>query len=167
MAGDWPSDPKAVLLAAPHTSNWDGVYMLASAGYFRVKLRWMGKKSLTTGPFGGFVKWMGCVPIDRDAKNDVVRQMAEAFAAQDELILAVAPEGSRALSTEWKSGFYQIAHQAGVPILMTVLDYGSKTVRLHGLFTPSGDYETDLPLIKAAYADAKGLDDSKFAKNTP
>jgi 1-acyl-sn-glycerol-3-phosphate acyltransferase len=65
MQGDWPALDKLVLVAAPHTSNWDGINMLAAAGYYRVRLRWMGKKSLTAGPFGGILRLLGCVPIDR------------------------------------------------------------------------------------------------------
>ena len=78
VRGDWPGLDKAVLVAAPHTSNWDGLNMLATAGFYRVKLRWMGKKSLTQGPFGWLIKWLGCVPIDRSGANDVVRAMADA-----------------------------------------------------------------------------------------
>ncbi len=88
VRGDWPSLSKAVLVAAPHTSNWDGINMLATAGFYRVKLRWMGKKSLTQGPFGWLIKWLGCVPIDRSSANDVVRAMADAFAAEERMILA-------------------------------------------------------------------------------
>ena len=72
VEGDWPAIDKMVLIAAPHTSNWDGIYMLAAAGYYRIPLRWMGKASLTTGPFGGFVKWLGCVPVDRSQAQDIV-----------------------------------------------------------------------------------------------
>lgn len=155
--GDWPAHDKAVIIAAPHTSNWDGIYMLAAAGAWQVKLNWMGKKSLTEGPFGGFVRWLGCVPVDRDSRNDLVRQMVDAFAASEHLVLAIPPEGTRAKTAGWKSGFYNIAVGAGVPIICSVLDYGSKRVRLAGEFIPSGNYETDLPLIQAIYADAQGL----------
>lgn len=156
VRGDWPPLAKAVLLAAPHTSNWDGIYMLAAAGYFRVALRWMGKKSLTTGPFGRVVLWLGCVPIDRDASHDVVRAMADAFAAVDEMILAVPPEGTRSLTREWKTGFYHIAVLAQVPIILTVLDYGTRTIRIAGVFHPTGDYTADIDAIRAPYRDAVG-----------
>ncbi len=156
VRGDWPPLAKAVLLAAPHTSNWDGIYMLAAAGYFRVTLRWMGKKSLTTGPFGRVVLWLGCVPIDRDASHDVVRTMADAFAAVDEMILAVPPEGTRSLTREWKTGFYHIAVLAQVPIILTVLDYGTRTIRIAGVFHPTGDYAADIDAIRAPYRDAVG-----------
>ncbi len=162
VRGDWPAIDKAVLVAAPHTSNWDGLYMLATAGYFRVKLRWMGKASLTRGPFGGLIKWLGCVPIDRSQKNDVVQAMADAFAAEDRMILAIPPEGTRSATREWKTGFYHIACAAGMPIVLSVLDYGTRTARLAAVVYPSGDYEGDLPVIRAFYANAQGKHRDKF-----
>lgn len=163
MRGDWPPLAKAVLLAAPHTSNWDGLNMLAAAGYYRVSLRWMGKKSLTTGPFGRVMLWLGCVPIDRAASNDVVRVMADAFAAADQMILAIPPEGTRSLTREWKTGFYHIAVQAQVPIILTVLDYGTRTIRIAGVFHPTGDYTADIDAIRAPYRDAVGKVRGAFA----
>jgi 1-acyl-sn-glycerol-3-phosphate acyltransferase len=157
IAGDWPAITKAVLVAAPHTSNWDGVNMLAAAGYYRVKLHWMGKKSLTTGPFGWLIRWLGCVPVDRSARSDLVRSMSSALDARSHMILAVPPEGTRSLTTEWKSGFYHIAQRANVPILLTVLDYGTRTISVRGLLTPTGDYAADLSVIRAQYRTARGL----------
>lgn len=163
VRGDWPPLAKAVLVAAPHTSNWDGLNMLAAAGYFRVSLRWMGKKSLTTGPFGRVMLWLGCVPIDRAASHDVVRVMADAFAATDRMILAIPPEGTRSLTREWKTGFYHIAVQAQVPIILTVLDYGTRTIRIAGVFHPTGDYAADIESIRAPYRDAVGKVRGAFA----
>ena len=156
MQGDFPPLAKAVLLAAPHTSNWDGVNMLAAAACYRVTLRWMGKKSLTTGPFGRVMLWLGCVPIDRSASHDVVQAMCDAFAAEDRMLLAIPPEGTRSLTREWKTGFYHIACLAQVPIILAVLDYGSKTIRIAGVFHPTGDYAADLALIRAPYRNAVG-----------
>ncbi|MGH6949586.1 MAG: 1-acyl-sn-glycerol-3-phosphate acyltransferase [Vitreimonas sp.] len=163
MQGDWPAIDKLVLVAAPHTSNWDGLNMLAAAGYYRVRLRWMGKKSLTQGPFGWLLLWLGCVPIDRSASHDVVKAMAEAFAREERMVLAIPPEGTRSAVREWRSGFYHIAVAARAPILLSVLDYGTKTARLAAVVYPSGDYEADLPLIRAHYADAVGKHRAKFA----
>jgi 1-acyl-sn-glycerol-3-phosphate acyltransferase len=167
IEGDWPRHlPRVVLLAAPHTSNWDGVNMLAAAGHYRVPLKWMGKKELVGGPFGGLIRALGCVPVDREAGKagggDLVRQMAEAFRAAAEMTLAVAPEGTRAATRDWKSGFYRIAAAANVPIVLSVLDYGTRTITLKGAFTPSGDYERDLVFIKSAYAQARGLREESF-----
>jgi 1-acyl-sn-glycerol-3-phosphate acyltransferase len=162
IMGDWPIAPKAVLVAAPHTSNWDGIYMLAAAAYFRITLRWMGKASLTHGPFGWLMTALGCVPVDRSARNDLVAQMCEAFAAHDRMLLAVPPEGTRSLTPEWKSGFYHIAHQASVPIILSILDYGTKTIRIDGTFTTTGDYDRDLVAIQSHYRHAVGKHPHKF-----
>ena len=162
IRGDWPADPKAVIVAAPHTSNWDGIYMIAAAAYFRVKLGWMGKKSLTTGPLGFIVKWLGCVPIDRSGSNNMVSSMAEAFAARDEMLLLVPPEGTRGLVREWKSGFYHIARVAGVPLIIAVMDYGTRTIRIATVFHPTGDAEADIPAIQAYYKGAVGLHRENF-----
>ncbi len=165
LVGDWPRDiPKMVLVAAPHTSNWDGVTMLAAAGYYRVPLKWMGKKELTQGPFGGLVRWAGCVPVDRSGKGDLVAETAARMREADAMVLAVAPEGTRAKSKGWKSGFYYIAHAAGAPIVMSVLDYGEKTISIAGPLTPSGNYEADLALIKAPYEGARGKYDDRVAR---
>lgn len=162
VRGDWPDLAKAVLVAAPHTSNWDGINMLATAGFYRVRLRWMGKASLTRGPFGGLIRWLGCVPIDRSGANDVVRTMADAFGHEADMILAIPPEGTRGAVREWKTGFYQIAKAAGVPMILSVLDYGTKTVSLAAVIRPSGDYAADLPVIRSYYAKAVGLRPEKF-----
>ncbi len=162
LHGDWPGDAKAVLIAAPHTSNWDGIWMLAAAGAWRVRLRYMGKKSLTEGPFGGFVRWTGCIPIDRSQSNDVVATMAAAFAATPRLILAVPPEGTRERGAAWKSGFYHIAVAANVPLVFAVLDYGRGTITLGGALWPTGDYEADIAVIAAHYAGAIGKYPAQF-----
>jgi 1-acyl-sn-glycerol-3-phosphate acyltransferase len=115
VGSDWPAQiPKSVIVAAPHTSNWDGLTMVAIAGWYRVKLSWMGKASLVKGPLGWLVKRSGCVPVERSTSQDVVEQMRRAFAASATLHLAVAPEGTRNANPNWKTGFYHIARSAGV-----------------------------------------------------
>lgn len=161
MQGDWPAIDKMVLVAAPHTSNWDGLNMLAAAGFYRIRLRWMGKKSLTQGPFGWLIKALGCVPIDRSQSNDVMKTMADAFAAESHIVLAIPPEGTRDRVKEWKSGFYHIAVAANVPIVLSVLDYKGKTMSIAAVVHPSGDYEADLPMIRSYYANAVGKHPAK------
>lgn len=155
MAGDWPEGvKKCVLVAAPHTSNWDGVNMLAAAGFYRIKLRWMGKKSLARGALGLITRWAGIVPIDRNAAGAVVGEMKQAFAAAEHLVLAIAPEGTRTLAQEWKKGFYHIAAGAGVPIVLSVLDYRRRTISLAAMLQPSGDFAADWAFIRRFYVDA-------------
>jgi len=160
----WPRDiDKFVLVAAPHTSNWDGLAMLSMGSYYRASIKWMGKKSLTTGPFGWLIKMIGCVPVDRTKSTSLVDQMAEAFAEREKLVLLVPPEGTRGKVKEWKTGFYHIAVAAKVPIVLSALDYGTKSGGIIGVFHPTGDFEADLPKIMAYYADMKG----KYPNNHP
>ncbi len=160
--GDWPADPRMVVCCAPHTSNVDGILMLVAADAWRVRLSWMGKASLTQGPFGGLVRWAGCVPIDRSARHDVVKVMVDALRGADRMILAIPPEGTRGRADKWKSGYYHIAHEAHVPLILAVLDYRTKTIRLCGALTTGGDYAADLPLILAPYVGAVGRHPEDF-----
>ena len=162
-AGDFPSVPKAVVLAAPHTSNWDGIWMIAAAGKYRIRLHWMGKASLARGPVGWLAKLSGLIPVDRSGGKDLVRATADAFEQADHLLIAIAPEGTRSSVGEWKSGFYHIARLANVPIVFAVMDYGTRTVRLSGEIWPTGDYEADLALIRTHYADARGRHAGRFS----
>ncbi|MEM7767721.1 MAG: 1-acyl-sn-glycerol-3-phosphate acyltransferase [Pseudomonadota bacterium] len=163
MEGDWPGAAKVVAVAAPHTSNWDGINMIAAAGYYRIKFSWMGKASLVKGPFGGIVRWLGCVPVDRSGSNDIVAQMAAAFEASDRLVLAISPEGTRDRVNRWKTGLYHIAVGAGVPIMPTVLDYGRRCITIAPLLQPTGNYDADLPKIEAPYVHAEGKFPSRWA----
>lgn len=160
---DWPAHvPKSVIVAAPHTSNWDGLTMVAAAGWYRVKLHWMGKAALVRGPFGWLVKRSGCVPVERSSANAVVSQMRQAFEDCAGMHLAVAPEATRKANPNWKTGFYHIARSASVPLLMAVLDYRSRVLRLDGPLETTDDMASDLKLVLASYAGADGKFPGKF-----
>lgn len=157
MVGDWPREvDRAVMVAAPHTSNWDALHMIAAAGYHRRKLSWMGKQSLGKGIGGVILRRAGLVAIDRSGGNDLVASAAAAIRATPGMVIAVAPEGTRSYTAEWKSGFYYIAKAAEVPILMAVLDYGAKTITVAGPVAVTGDIDADLAQVKAAYRGARG-----------
>jgi 1-acyl-sn-glycerol-3-phosphate acyltransferase len=162
VATDWPDVPKSVIIAAPHTANFDGLLMLAIAGWYRQKLSWMGKASLVKGPFGGLVLRSGCIPVDRSKSADVVTVMKEAFDAADTLHLAVSPEGTRDPNPVWKTGFWHIARRAGVPMLSAVLDYGTKEMRFEGPVMPSDDIDADMKVILSHYREAKGRHPDRF-----
>jgi 1-acyl-sn-glycerol-3-phosphate acyltransferase len=162
LQGDWPGLDKVVLIAAPHTSLWDGWNMLLTAGAYRVKLRWMGKKSLGQGPFGWIVKRTGLVPVDRSASHDMVGQMKRAFEAEPRMVLAVAPEGKRELTPQWKRGFYHIAHGAGVPMVLSVLNYGDRTISLSGVIEACGDFDSDFAWIAQHYKGVGAKHPEKF-----
>jgi 1-acyl-sn-glycerol-3-phosphate acyltransferase len=162
VATDWPDVPKSVVIAAPHTSNFDGLLMLAIAGWYRQKLSWMGKASLVSGPFGGLVRRAGCVPVDRSKSGDVVTLMRETFEQAASLHLAISPEGTRDANANWKTGFWHIAKSAGVPMLIAVLDFGTREMRLEGPIMPGEDIGADMAEIVGYYRDAEGKHPEKF-----
>ncbi len=153
--GNVPPDPKWIGLVAPHTSNWDFGYMLAVSFQLRVPAYWIGKHSLFRGPFGWIMRRVGGIPIDRQATRNSVEQVVQAFEERDELVLGIAPEGTRKRTDRWKSGFYHIAHGAGVPIVLISLDYTRKVVTFAPAMTLSGDIETDMEKIREFYADVQ------------
>mgnify|MGYP000844259287 CR=1 FL=1 len=143
---------RCVMIAAPHTSNWDLPIMLACAFLLRAKLFWMTKAEVFRIPlFGRFLKWLGGIPIDRSRPNGVVGQCVELLKAHKDLILAVPPEGTRKKVKAWKTGFYHIALGAGVPIALGYLDYGRRRGGVMGFFHPTGDYEADVRAIQERY----------------
>lgn len=156
IEGLFPADPKYVVIVAPHTSNWD--FLLGIAVVFALELRvsWLGKHALFKAPFKRFLRWMGGIPVNRSASHGVVGECVRAFEATPALLLALAPEGTRKGVSQWKTGFYLIAVQAGVPILPVGFDYRTHQVRLMPLFHPKGNLETDLPLIQALFSQVHG-----------
>jgi 1-acyl-sn-glycerol-3-phosphate acyltransferase len=156
---------KSVIVAAPHTSNWDLPNMLMVALVLRCNVCWMGKKSLFSFPFGWLMRWLGGIPIDRNTSNNNVEVSVEAIQlAPGEFHLAIAPEGTRGKVTKWKSGFYYIALGAKVPILLAYLDYSSKKGGIRHAFYPTGDIAKDMPKIKAFYSSFEGKNPTQFHK---
>ena len=154
--GDLPDTGRFMLVCAPHTSNWDFVYLLAVMFIMRIKVSWMGKHTLFKKPFGGFMRWLGGIPIDRRSSHGVVDQIADHFAADENLIIAIAPAGTRKFTDHWKSGFYHIAHKAQVPLLLGFLDYENKIAGTGPAFVPSGNVTEDMDKVRAFYGDIRG-----------
>lgn len=158
VVGALPADtPKCVLIAAPHTSNWDLPYTLMVAFVLRLDIYWMGKASLFRFPFGPVMRWLGGIAVDRSRNTNLVAASAAAIvAAAGPLQLVVPPEGTRGRTRLWKTGFYFIAQQAGVPIVLAFIDYEKKIGGLGPLFVPTGDVDADMATIKRFYAPIKG-----------
>jgi 1-acyl-sn-glycerol-3-phosphate acyltransferase len=142
--GDIPAARKYVLLAVPHTSNWDFPYTLGLFNALGVTPHFMAKSSLFRWPLTNFMRDVGGVPVDRAAASDMVAQMVAEFAARDEFVLTIAPEGTRGSVAQWRSGFYRIAIAAGVPIVCGFLDYGTKTGGIGPTIIPTGNYDADM-----------------------
>jgi 1-acyl-sn-glycerol-3-phosphate acyltransferase len=149
--------PPFVFLGVPHTSNWDFLLLLAAMLILRIDVHWLGKHTLFRFPFGGLMRWLGGIPVNRSAAHNRVADMVSAFAQDPKLVICSPPEGTRKKVDRWKTGFYRIAHGAGVPIMLTVIDAEGKSLRLLDIFHPTGDIDRDLPLIQQHYLGFRGL----------
>jgi 1-acyl-sn-glycerol-3-phosphate acyltransferase len=154
---------KCVLIAAPHTSNWDLPYTLMVAFALRLNIYWMGKQSIFTPPFRSLMMWLGGIAVNQNQSTNLVAASADAIkAAQGRLQLVVAPEGTRSKTRYWKTGFYYIALGAQVPVVLAYLDYAHKRGGLGPAVQPSGDIDKDMAIIKAFYAPMRGKNPDQF-----
>lgn len=150
-----PNYPKMVVVGAPHTSNWDGVILVAAALALRVRLLWLGKHTLFRPPLGGLMRLAGGIPINRQTTRNAVEQAVQAFNERERMVLVVAPEGTRGKVDHWKTGFYYIALRAGVPIGLGYIDYARKRAGIPAAFMPTGDIYADFEIIRAFYQDKR------------
>ena len=150
--GEVPALDKAVFVAAPHTSNWDGIWLLVYKVALKIEIRFLAKHTLFWWPLGNILSALGAMPIDRCAAHDTVQQLVDIFATEDHLFLALAPEGTRRWKPYWKTGFYQIAKSAKVPIVLAFIDYKYKRLGV-GITLPRGQtMQQDLAMIRDFYA---------------
>ena len=153
-----PEGHRCVFVAVPHTSNWDFIAFMGIADANGVTPAFMGKHTLFKWPMGGFMREMGGVPVDRSAPGGVARQMVEEFARRDEFMLVIAPEGTRNTTSRWKTGFYRIALEAGVPLVCGYADHNRKVAGLGPAVMPTGDYHADMAKLFAFLADETTID---------
>ena len=157
VMGQLPDIPKFVIIGAPHTSNWDFVMFLALAFILKGDLRYMGKKELFRWPYEGFFKWCGGVPVDRSKPQGLVEQTVEAIQEADHFQLVITPEGTRSKVGEWKLGFYHIAKNASIPVVMGFVDSVTKTTGIGPTFTLTDDMEADIAAMQAFFKDKVGI----------
>lgn len=160
----WPDTGKAVLIAAPHTSNWDFVFALAAGWEMGLSFRWLGKDSLFSGPLGGLLRRLGGLAVDRSRPHGLVGEVAAIFAREEALLLMVPAEGTRSYRDHWRSGFYWMAKEAGVPVLLGCLDYGRKIAAIGPALWPTGDVRSDMDRVRAYYADKTGRYPEGFSR---
>lgn len=158
-----PNEPKVVIAAAPHTSNWDGVVGIAAILALGVRINWFAKDSLFRWPVRGLLLALGGVPIRRDAPGDVVEQTARIFASRERIYVGMTPEGTRSRAPEWKTGFYRIAMATRAPILLAYIDYARRQIGTGPLIRPSGDYTADLEIIQAYFRQVTPRHPERFA----
>jgi 1-acyl-sn-glycerol-3-phosphate acyltransferase len=164
----WPENiDQCVMIAAPHTSNWDALYARLALKALGVNVRLTIKDSYMKFPFGPFVRALGGIGIDRRPKQadeprlSMVQVMTDLFKTHPKLVMLVTPEGTRAKQEQWKTGFYHVAINAGVPIALAYMDYQKKEAGVGKIFYPTGDFEADMQEIMAFYAPIQ----PKFPKN--
>jgi 1-acyl-sn-glycerol-3-phosphate acyltransferase len=162
IIGGAPAAPKYVLIAAPHTSNWDFPVALMVCFALRLRVYWMGKASLFPPLLGGVMRWLGGIPVNRERSGNLVQATVDAYNGNQRLIVIVPPEGTRSKVTQWKTGFYYIAQGAGVPIALGYLDFRRKEAGLSRMFEPTGDIAADMVEIQAFYAGFTGKNPGKF-----
>jgi 1-acyl-sn-glycerol-3-phosphate acyltransferase len=157
VTGILPKDlRKCVIIAAPHTSNWDFIYGMGVMKEMNIKTRFTIKKEWYKFPFKSLMKNLGALPIDRSVKPDGSRRgtvdaMADLFEQHDDLLLLITPEGTRSRVDKWKSGFYYVALNAKVPIALGFIDYAKKECGIDRLFYPTGDYKADMKILMDFY----------------
>ena len=156
MDGEIPNYPKLVLIAAPHTTNWDFVVGIAAKLGLGLQVLWLGKHTLFRPPFGALMRALGGMPVDRSTSNDVVSGIVAEFGRRDKLVLGLAPEGTRKRVDRWRTGFYHIAHGAGVPIVTVAFNFGEHAIQIGAPFETSGDMDRDLAELHARFAGVIG-----------
>ena len=161
-AGKRPHISKYVIIAAPHTSNWDFFYTICLALILEIKPFIMMKAAWFRWPMGHFFKWLGAIPVHRSKSTHIVARYIETILGHSQMVLVVPPSGTRRKVMYWKTGFYHIAKGANVPIVLGYLDYRHKVGGIGPVIHPTGNMEADMKIIQDFYADIEG----KFPKKT-
>ena len=160
-----PIPKKIVAIGAPHTSNWDFLFMLMIAWSLKRKAYWIGKHTLFKPPVGFITRFLGGIPVDRSARQNTVHQILEEMKSTSEFFLVVTPEGTRKRVEFWKSGFYHIAKEAQIPIVLGFADYEKKRCGLGDSFIPNGDIDADFERIRLFYAPIHAKYPERFNSN--
>lgn len=156
IEGELPNLSKYVVVAAPHTSNWDFVILLFTVLAMRGRMYWFGKHTAFRWPLGPLFRWLGGIAIDRTQLSNTVEQSIAAFQEREQFVLVIPPEGSRKKTRRWKSGFYYIAKGAAVPVVLAYMDYERKLIRIAPAFHPTEDTEADMAHIREFYGGVAG-----------
>ncbi len=162
VEGRVPDSKKMIIIAAPHTTNWDFIFLLGAAYCFRLSINWLGKNTMFPPVVGAFFKFLGGVPVDRSKNTNLVQTLAETIKQADNFTLIIPPAGTRRRTDYWKSGFYQIALATQIPIVCGYLDYAKKIACLGMSFVPTGNVKSDMDRIRDFYRPITG----KYPENT-
>ena len=158
IVGTKPTVNKAVFIGVPHTSNWDFLLFMGVIHHFDIQVRFLIKDGLMKWPLSVLFTHLGAIPVDRSSHHHLIESVARSFDENDEMMLLVAPEGTRARSDHWKSGFWRMAEAADVPVIMSFIDGETKTTGLGPTVKIDGDLEAFMELAREFYVDKHGLD---------
>lgn len=152
LEGSFPEVPKAVVVVAPHTTNWDFPVGVLTLFALDLKINWLGKHTLFRWPLRPLMLWLDGIPVRRGERSGTVARLVETIRARETMLLAVAPEGTRSTVTEWKMGFAHIALGAGVPVIPVAFEWARRTVRLGPALTLIGDLAADEKMLREWFA---------------
>lgn len=151
IVGQEPNIAKYVVIVAPHTSNWDLPLCISGSCVIRIRASWLAKHTVFWWPLGSVLRYFGGIALDRSKAHHIVKQAVEEFSKRDRMVLALAPEGTRAKTEFWKSGFYYIALKANVPLVLCFADYGRKVGGFGPTIHLTGDVDADMAVIRNFY----------------
>jgi 1-acyl-sn-glycerol-3-phosphate acyltransferase len=152
-----PKEKKFVIIGAFHTSNWDFPIGILGMWALGLKASWVGKHTLFRWPLGPIFRLLGGIPVDRTVHTGFIQRIAGLYKSRDEMALTIAAEGTRSRTEHWKTGFYFIAVEAGVPIALGYIDYARKRLGVGATLYPTGNIKQDFATIRAFYQDKTGL----------
>ena len=164
VEGSLPTDHKKyVLIVAPHTSNWDFILFVFAVSVLRLQPSVLIKDTLFRGPLGWFLRYCGAIPVNRKQAGSLVTYISDIYAAKEEFVLIITPEGTRSPNAKWKRGFHHVATTAGVPILVVYVDSARRKIGVEGLMQPSEDIDADIQTLKTFFDTKKGLKPQNYA----
>jgi len=157
IKGMVPDEERIVIIAAPHTSNWDFVLAMLAIFGLNIKLRWLGKHSIFKPGFKNFFKWLGGIPVYRDNPSNLIDNVVKIVKKEKSIVIAMTPEGTRKKVKRWKTGFLRIAKQTHSKILLISIDAPTKSIEIGKIFNPTGNSEDDLAFIQNYYSSFRGI----------
>ncbi|MGV9181869.1 1-acyl-sn-glycerol-3-phosphate acyltransferase [Arcanobacterium canis] len=158
-----PLPEKAIVIGAPHTSVWDGILMAVAFWDLKRDFKFLVKDSLMRGPISPLIKWVGGMGVDRSHPQGMVGAAVEQAKKTDGFTLIIAPEGTRSERAYWRSGFYHIALDANIPVVLGFIDAKTRTYGWGQHITLTGDMTADMDIIRAFYADKEGMRDGRIS----
>ena len=161
IKGIVPDEERIVIIAAPHTSNWDFVLAMLAIFGLNIKLRWLGKHSIFKPGFKNFFKWLGGIPVYRDNPSSLIDNVVKIVKREKSIVIAMTPEGTRKKVKRWKTGFLRIAKQTQSKILLISIDAPTKSIEIGKIFNPTGNSEDDLAFIQKYYSSFRGINHQK------